>query len=157
VPLFALNLVLALGWCALTGGFTASGYVAGFAVGFLVLAACAPLFGPTRYFVRLVRALDLALFFLVELVLSTIRVSWDVLTPTHRSRPGVVAVPLEPASDLEIALLATLVTLTPGTLALELADDRRTLYVHVMFLDEPEALRAEIKGKLERRVLEVTR
>jgi multicomponent Na+:H+ antiporter subunit E len=49
------------------------------------------------------------------------------------------------------------VTLTPGTLALELGDDRRTLYVHVMFLDDPEALRAEIKGKLERRVLEVTR
>lgn len=155
--LLALNLLLALGWCALVGELDVASYLAGLALGFLVLRACAPLFGPTAYFRKLPRLLELAAFFLVELVRSSLRVAHDVLTPAHRSRPGVVAVPLEPMSDLELTLLATLASLTPGTLALDLSADRRILFVHTMFLDTPEALRREIKQSLERRVLGVTR
>ena len=71
--------------------------------------------------------------------------------------PGIVAVPLELASDLEITVLATLITLTPGTLSLHLAEDRRTLYVHAMYIDDPAALVHGIKDGYERRVREVFR
>jgi multicomponent Na+:H+ antiporter subunit E len=59
--------------------------------------------------------------------------------------------------DLEILILANMVSLTPGTLSLEVSDDRRILYVHAMFIDEPENVRRSIKEGLERRILEVTR
>ena len=81
----------------------------------------------------------------------------DIVTPRHRARPGVVAVPLDARGDAEITLLANLVSLTPGSLSLDVSDDRCTLFVHVMFLDDPEATRREIKDGFERRVVELLR
>ena len=54
-------------------------------------------------------------------------------------------------------MLANLITLTPGTLTLDVAPDRKSLYVHAMFVDDPEQIRAEIKNGMERRLLEVMR
>jgi multicomponent Na+:H+ antiporter subunit E len=74
-------------------------------------------------------------------------------------RPGVVAIPLDVQTDAEITLLANLITLTPGTLSLDVSTDRRVLYIHVMYIDndDVEAVRRKIKEGFERRVLEVLR
>jgi multicomponent Na+:H+ antiporter subunit E len=73
--------------------------------------------------------------------------------------PGVVAVPLDARTDLEITLLANLITLTPGSVSLDLSEDKRVLYVHAMYIDggDVEAYRRSIKEGLERRVLELLR
>ena len=60
-------------------------------------------------------------------------------------------------TDLEITLLANLITVTPGSFSLDVSDDRSVLYVHAMYVDDPEALRREIKDGFERRVLELLR
>ncbi len=71
--------------------------------------------------------------------------------------PGVVAIPLDARTDLEITLLANLITLTPGSVSLDLSEDKRVLYVHAMYIDggDIEAYRRSIKEGLERRVLEL--
>jgi multicomponent Na+:H+ antiporter subunit E len=71
-------------------------------------------------------------------------------------RPGIIAIPLDARTDLEITLLANLITLTPGTLSLDVSADRRVLYIHVMYIDNDdiEAVRRNIKDGFERRVLE---
>ena len=69
----------------------------------------------------------------------------------------MVGVPLDATTDAEIALLANLVTLTPGTLSLDVSADRRVLYVHGMFVDDPDELRRAVKQGFERRVLELLR
>ena len=75
-----------------------------------------------------------------------------------RATPGIIAVPLDAETDTEITILANLISLTPGTLSLLVSPDRRTLYVHAMYLDEgPDALRADLKQQMERRVLELLR
>ena len=89
--------------------------------------------------------------------MSSLQVAWDVLTPMHRSRPGIVAVPIEAKTDFEITTLANLVSLTPGTLSLDLSSDHKTLYVHAMFVDDPETIRRDIRLGMERRVLEALR
>lgn len=73
--------------------------------------------------------------------------------------PGVVAIPLDARTDAEITLLANLITLTPGSVSLDLSDDRRFLYVHAMYIDggDVEAYRQTVKERLERRVLELLR
>ncbi len=73
--------------------------------------------------------------------------------------PGVVAIPLDVRTDAEITLLANLITLTPGSVSLDLSEDRRVLYVHAMYIDgaDVEAYRRSIKEGLERRVLELLR
>lgn len=155
--LFVLNGLLALGFSVVLGEFSVSGFAAGFAVGLLALWVTRPLYDDNSYFKRLPRALGLAGYFLYQLLVSNLRVLWDVVTPRQNSRPAIVAVPLAARTDLEITLVANLVSLTPGTLSLDVSDDRRTLYVHVMFMDDIEAVRGAIKDGIERRVLEVLR
>jgi len=149
-----LNGVLALGWAALWGSFAWPILASGFAVGYGALWIVRPLFGETTYFGRVWSVTGLALFFLYELVVSSLRVVWDVITPSHRSRPGIIAVPLDAKDDGQIMMVANLVSLTPGSLSLDVSDDRKTLYVHAMFIDDPEESRREIKDGLERKVLE---
>ncbi len=151
--LFALNAALALGWAALTGSFTLSNLLIGYVVGYLALWTAKPMFGDTSYFERVWRVIRLALLFIYELFVSSLRVVWDVLTPTHRSRPGIIALPLDATRDGEILMIANLISLTPGSLSLDISEDRKTLYVHAMFVDDPQVLRDELKRGIEQRVL----
>lgn len=157
MTLFGWNLVLAVVWAAVLGELSLGHLAAGFAIGFVVLGMGSRLFGSSRYFEKCLRLLEFVAYFAGQLVLSSLRVAADIMTPRHRSRPGILAVPLDVESDTEITLLANLVSLTPGSLSLDVSEDRRTLFVHVMFLDEPEAIRREIKQGFERRVLELLR
>ena len=154
---FLFNLLLALLWAAVVGSVDPAHLLTGFLVGYAVLWIARPVLGPTRYFGKLFEALRFAAFFIYELVLSNVRVAWDVLTPKAHRRPGVVAVPLDADSDVEITLLANLVTLTPGSLSLDVSPDRRCLYVHAMFVDDIDELRRDIKDGFERRVLDLMR
>lgn len=154
---FALNLVLAIAWAALVGEIDLSRLGFGFVLGFLALAWLRPLPDTRSYVRKLPRAVGLLLFVLWELLLSSLRVAWEVVTPRPRRRLGVVAVPLDAETDEEITLLACLITLTPGTISLDLSEDRKKLYVHSMFMTDPEECRREIKEGFERRVLELLR
>jgi multicomponent Na+:H+ antiporter subunit E len=81
------------------------------------------------------------------------------LAPASYVCPGVIAIPLDARTDAEITLLANLITLTPGSVSLDLSEDRRVLYVHAMYIDggDVEAYRRSVKEGLERRVLELMR
>lgn len=156
--LFAANLVLAVAWSALFSGGGLLNLLFGFVVGYAVLWLVRPLFGDkARYFRKLIDLVRLAGFFAYELVISSLAVVWDVVTPAQRSNPGIIAVPLETCSPAELTTLANLVSLTPGTLSLDISDDRRTLYVHAMFADDAEAVRRSIKHGMEQRVLAALR
>jgi multicomponent Na+:H+ antiporter subunit E len=154
---FLWNLMLALCWALGTGDFTLANLVVGFALGFAVLVLTRRLAGAPRYGDRTVRAVALAGFFVWQLLLSNLRVAYEVLTPGHHMRPGVVAVPLDATTDAEITVLANLITLTPGTLSLDVSTDRRVLYVHSLYVGDPDEFRREIKDGFERRVLQVLR
>lgn len=154
---FVINLALAVGWAALFSAFTLPSLATGFAVGYGILWVLSPLFEGSRYCRKLFDLAHLALYFLWELVISSLQVVWDVMTPTQRSQPGIIAVPIDAKTDLEITILANLVSLTPGTLSLDLSNDHKTLYVHAMFVEDPESIRRDIKTGMERRVLEALR
>jgi len=156
MTVFALNLLLAVLW-AMIRGVEVPNLVVGFLLAYLVLWTVRPVLGDTAYFRKTGGLLRFAVFLLVELILANLRVARDVLSPRPRRRPGVVAVPLEARTDVEITLLANLITLTPGSLSLEVSEDRRVLFVHSMFVDSPEGLREEIKTGFERRLLELLR
>lgn len=100
------------------------------------------------------RALAFLGFYIGELLVSSLRVAYDVLTPTLHMRPRIIAVPLDVQSEGEITLLANLISLSPGSLTLDVSPDRRTLQVHVMYVgDSTEAAVQEIKHNLERRII----
>jgi multicomponent Na+:H+ antiporter subunit E len=156
---FLWNLLLALTWTVATGQFTITNLTVGIGLGYLILFLAQPALGSSTYFAKVPQVLSFVLFYLWQLFLANLRVAYDVATPTHYMRPGLIAVPLDAQTDAEITLLANLISLTPGTLSVDLSADRRVLYVHVMYIDhdDVEAARRQIKDGLERRVLEVLR
>ena len=153
------NILLALVWIGMTGEFTPVNFVIGFGLGMLILFFARRVIGTPYYLAKMVQVLELFVFVLWELILANLRVAYDVLTPGYRMRPGVVAIPLDARTDVEITLLANLITLTPGTLSLDVSSDRRALYIHIMYIDNDDLaeVRRKIKTGFERRVLEVLR
>lgn len=154
---FAWNILLALIWIAVSGDFSGAGLLTGFVLGYIILGITlreVPAFA--AYVRRVPKIILFAGYFLRELIRSNLRVAWDVVTPTHYMKPAVIAVPLDAQTDGEIALVANLISLTPGTLTLDVSSDRRVLYIHVMYLDDLEQVRADIK-RFEARVLELLR
>ena len=103
------------------------------------------------------RAIGFVLFFLKELFVSSFRVAVDVLSFRSNFTPGVIAFPLRAERDIEIVLLANVISLTPGTLSLEVSADRKWLYIHAMYAADVEQVRNEIQNGLEKKLLEVTR
>lgn len=154
---FAINLLLSFVWAALFGDFSIASLVVGFAVGYFTLWVMQPVFGESRYCGSFTRMVSLILFFFWELLVSSVQVAWDVITPMQKSQPGIIGVPMEANTDIEITVLANLVSLTPGSLSLDISDDRKTLFVHAMFIDDPELFRQTLKHGMERRVLEALR
>jgi multicomponent Na+:H+ antiporter subunit E len=155
---FLLNILLALLWGAVNGSFAPATLGAGFVLSYLVLVVARPALPPSEYHARLWRAIAFFIYFVKEIVRASIRVAYDVLTPTLYMNPGVIGIPLDVKRDAEIAVLANLVSLTPGSLSLDLSEDRKTLYIHVMYIDNDdiERMRAILKRDIERRVIELS-
>lgn len=153
----AWNLVLALAWCALRGRLTTPDLVVGFVVGYVALRVPAHVATRTRYFEKGARLVSFAIFFALDVIASALRVGYDVLTPTNYMRPAIFAVPLDARTDVEITILASVISLTPGSVVLEVSDDRRLMFVHFLYVDDPEETIARTKREIERRVLELLR
>jgi multicomponent Na+:H+ antiporter subunit E len=154
-----LAIVLALGWTAVTGSFSLPNLLLGLAVALVVIFLLRHRLQRPFPFRRFVAALSLALFFIRELLLSALAVARLALTPDlpGRLKPAIVAFPLTARSDAEITLLANLITLTPGTLTIDVAADHSHLYVHALTLRSRDELIRTIAAGLEKRVIEVFR
>jgi multicomponent Na+:H+ antiporter subunit E len=153
-----LNAILALLWAALTGRFDLLNIAVGYALGFVIVFLSEPVLGRSPYFRKAALAVRFHGYVVYEVVKSNLRVAYDIVTPTHHMRPGIIAIPLDARTDLEITMFANLITLTPGTLSLDVSADRSVLYVHVMYLHEDlDRTRREIKDSFERRLLELLR
>jgi multicomponent Na+:H+ antiporter subunit E len=146
------SILLALAWAALQGDISLANLLVGYAVGYAVLALLGKggVMPPTLVF-RTVHAAGLAAYLAWQLLYANIRVAIDVIRG-HRIEPAVVAIPLDITSDGEILLLSMLINITPGSVTIDLSDDRRTLYVHVMHMKTADETRREIKDGFERRV-----
>ena len=155
--LYLINILLALAWTAVTGSFTLANIVFGFVLAGLALFLIREQVGTLGYVDRARKVLALVLLFLYELVLSAIRVAKLVLSPRMDLKPGIFSYPLTVDRDFEIALLANLITLTPGTLSVDLSEDRKLLYVHALDCSDVEQTRQDIAQGFERRILEAFR
>ncbi|MBX3257256.1 MAG: Na+/H+ antiporter subunit E [Chitinophagaceae bacterium] len=154
---FLMNLLLSFIWVALTGTLSYSSFVFGFILGFFVLWIMNRNEEDRRYFYRLPKIFSFVFYFLYLVLKANIQVAYDVITPKYFFRPGIVRYPMNTESDFEINVLSTLISLTPGTLILDVSEDKKALYIHVMYLTDPEAFINELKTGMERRLLEILR
>lgn len=154
---FRNELILALVWVAISGSYSIPNLVFGFVIGWVVLFLVRDQLQTTKAVIRPVALILLIALFVKELILSAFRVARLVLSPRMDIKPGIFAYPLRVDRDFEITLLANLITLTPGTLSVDVSDDRRTLFVHGMDCSDPDQARRDISQGFERRILEAFR
>ncbi|MFC4873001.1 Na+/H+ antiporter subunit E [Negadavirga shengliensis] len=154
---FLSNLLLSFIWLAVTGAFTFENFVFGFLLSFVLMWLITTNRREDKYFYRGPKLVAFIFFFLYELIKANVQVAYDVITPRYYMKPGIIKIPLTAKSNLEITLLANLITLTPGTLSLDVSDDRKVLYVHAMYVNDKETFIANIKNGFERKLLEILR
>lgn len=93
--------------------------------------------------------------FLYELGLSSFAVAKAAFARNPKIDSAIIAVPIELKHDFSIAVLANLITLTPGTCSLHVSDDKRTIYIHVLDTDDHAAVIAGIKSAFENRLRKI--
>lgn len=103
---------------------------------------------------RLYRILKLLAVFLREFALSVLRVAWLVLSPRMRFTPACFRFLLALSDERQITLLANMITLTPGTLTVDVTDDKSALIVHAIDCPDVEAACADLRNGFERLIRE---
>ncbi|MBB5173981.1 Na+/H+ antiporter subunit E [Texcoconibacillus texcoconensis] len=152
-----LNIGIALIWMLLRNDYSPVEFMLGYIVGLGILFVLRRFLEFDFYFRRVIAMFKLFFLFIWKLILSNIDMIKIVLSPKLDIEPGIVAVPTKLQSDREVTLLATLISLTPGTLSMSFSEDGRTIFVH--FIDVPDKEKAieEIQESFEHAILEVTK
>lgn len=132
-------------WVALWGDVTVANVVSGLVTASLLLVVFPPATARRSGRVRPLPTLRFVAYFAWKLVEASAVVAWEVVTPRSRITEGIVAVPIRGVSDTVATVVANAVSLTPGTLTLEVDRDPAVLYVHVLHLRDLDAVRREVR------------
>jgi len=154
---FLLNVMLTLIWIALTGAFTYINLIIGFAISYFVLWIISRSSEDKRYFTIGFKVVGFFFYFLYEMLKANWQVAYEVMTSNLHMKPGIVKMELEAKTDVEITLLSNLISLTPGTLVIDVSDDRKVMYIHGMYLEDREKFIESIKLGLEKPLLNIIR
>ncbi|MGP1345214.1 MAG: Na+/H+ antiporter subunit E [Phycisphaerales bacterium] len=158
MSLLATNTILALVWALAIGPFTPANLLTGFIIGYVALAIAWRGSGRDAYFKKVWTVIAFLLWFSWELIVSNLRMAYYTIAPLSAMRPGILAIELDDdLTDAEITTLANLITLTPGTLSLDVSTDRRALFIHLMDVRDPDRSRSDLRDGFQRRVKELMR
>ncbi|MGD6804356.1 Na+/H+ antiporter subunit E [Rossellomorea vietnamensis] len=152
-----LNFFLAFLWMFLQVSFTSTSFIIGYLLGLIVTFAFRRFFNSRFYMERVVAIISLILLFLKELILSNISVLKTLLKPKLDIKPGIFALPTDLTKNWEITLLANLITLTPGTLVVDISFDNKILYIHTLDIPDVDEAIDDIKNTFEKAIMEVSR
>jgi multicomponent Na+:H+ antiporter subunit E len=152
-----LNFILAFVWMFLKTSYSPASFFVGYFFGLLIIYMFRRFFTSRFYLLRVVAVVNLIYIFSRELLLSNIAVLKVILRPKLNIKPGIFAFPTDLEQDWEITMLANLITLTPGTLVVDISPDNRVLYVHAMDIDDAEESIQGIKNTFEKATMEVSR
>lgn len=152
-----INLVIGFLWMFLQDQWTFLSFLSGYIVGIVILFFLRRFFNGPFYFYKFWAVVKLLAVFIYELIVSGIFVLRHVLRPKVKITPGIFRLDVDLEGDVEVTLLSLLITLTPGSVVMEVTEDGKALYIHA--LDLPESKIAIMKSQkvFEKAIKEVTR
>jgi multicomponent Na+:H+ antiporter subunit E len=104
---------------------------------------------------RIYYSIDFLLFYVAKLVVANLQIAWDILTPKMHDTPGFIECPLDVRTDPGILLVSNLISMTPGTLSIDIPPDRSKIRVHVIYMDREKVTRAEI-ARMQEKIKRIT-
>lgn len=132
-------------WIVLWRDPSVANVLSGVAIALVVLAVFPPHRVTGDHALRPLRLAVFLGYFAWKLVVSNLVVAREIVTPRDHIRTGIVAVPMVACSDLMVTIVANAISLTPGTLTLEVRRDPPTLFVHVLHLHDLDQVRRDIR------------
>ncbi|MEG0258810.1 MAG: Na+/H+ antiporter subunit E [Lysinibacillus sp.] len=156
---FLLNLFIATLWLLLQDEITPefTTFLMGFIVGIGILYVMHRFYGTQFYLRRVFAIVSLFMLFNWELLLSSYSVLKQILTPKLNITPGIFTYKTELKGDWEVTALALLLTLTPGSVVMEVSEEGDLFYIHAMDIEQSKDAVIRSIGKFERAIMEVTR
>ncbi|MCG7376632.1 Na+/H+ antiporter subunit E [Paenibacillus sp. ACRSA] len=152
-----LNLIIAFVWMFLNNAWNGVGFITGYLLGLLLIGGMRRFFPQRLYIVRVWAIIKLLILLFKELVRASIEVIRQIIKPKLDIRPGIFTYRTELSSDWEVTLLCLLISLTPGSLPLEISGNQRKLFIHALDIKDEQKLRDDIKNTFEKAIMEVTR
>lgn len=108
-----------------------------------------------HWITKLPRLIEFGLFYTKEVIMSNLKVAYDVVTPNYFMKPAFIELDLQGMSDRQIMFAANLITMTPGTLSLDICEETKRLKVHSMYVDDPDEAVRELETTILRKVRNV--
>jgi len=143
-----------------TGGASAQVLIAGAVISILVALFSSRffihkkafyLYNPVKFFIMLFYCI---IIFMWELIKANVNVAFKALSPKMKINPGFVKVPCELKSEYALSMLANSITLTPGTITMDIVDQGKQTYYYIHWIDveteDPKAAGDSIKGTMEK-------
>jgi multicomponent Na+:H+ antiporter subunit E len=152
-----LNIFIGFLWMLLQDKWSFPSFFAGYLVGIVILFFVRRFFSKSFYMGTFFSILKLLFVFLKELVSSTVLVLRQVTRKKIDVQPAIFALKTDLNGDWEIPMLALLLSLTPGSVVLEISPDNKTFYIHAMDLKESKQAIIQAKMSFEKAIKEVTR
>lgn len=110
---------------------------------------------PQPSFRKPLHTLRYALLVVWDIIVANFEVALLVIGRNKKLAPAFIAVPLDIRHEFPITILASTVSLTPGTVSAEVSEDNQWLYVHVLHMTDKDALISLIKQRYERPLMEI--
>jgi multicomponent Na+:H+ antiporter subunit E len=152
---FLWNIGLMSVWVSASGNLTIGNFITGFILGFVILLSTYRFTGKSLYPKKVYQIFSFLIFMIVEIMASNIKMARYLISKDIIARPGIIKIHLDIQNDAQIALLAGLITLTPGTITLEIAPDRSSMYIHSMFVNDRYNVEKNIKTRFEHKIMEL--
>lgn len=152
-----LNLIIAFVWMFLNNAWNGVGFLTGYLLGLLLIGSMRRFFPQRFYIVRVWAIIKLIALLFKELVRASIEVIRQIVKPKLDIRPGIFTYQTQLSSDWEVTLLCLLLSLTPGSLPLEISGNQRKLYIHALDIKDQQKMSDDIKNTFEKAIMEVTR
>lgn len=152
-----LNLLITLLWMLLNHSWSGASFFVGYTLGLLIIFAFRRFFPEPFYLKKLWAALKLIKLLIVELFRSSFEVISHIVKPKLDISPGTFKYETDLRSEFEIMLLFLFISLTPGTMPLEISRNKRTIYIHAFHIPDEGKIAEDIKNTFEKAIMEVTR
>lgn len=147
-----VHIVLALLWCMMHNTFHPVTFIIGYLLAWATTSMFKVISQYKPYRMNVWEGIKLFFVFVREMIIANFQIAYIIISPRMNIRPGLIEYPLDIRNDGAIVLLANMISLTPGTLSVDISSDRKYIYVHAMVMETPDQLKKQIKETFERRI-----
>ncbi|MGI6144659.1 MAG: Na+/H+ antiporter subunit E [Clostridia bacterium] len=152
-----INIFIAFLWTMLTAKWSSITFLIGYLIGVVILFSMRRFF-PKPFYLKKVWAIIKFVYVVIkEILLSSVYIIRQVISPQPTFLPGIFSLKTKLKGNIELTIISLLITLTPGSVVMEISPEDSVLYIHAMDLSDAKKMILKSIYSFEKAIMEVTR